>query len=98
MKMFENLSPRKKLFQQIISVLLILGAALCIYQPEYHALRVFTRYAPQITIGYWLLGLFFLAIYNARLTMLSFICCGFLLQKHLKTTYCISVLPKLISH
>ncbi len=78
MKMFENLSPRKKLFQQIISIVLIFGAALCIFQPEYHALRVFTRYAPQITIGYWLLGLLFLAVQNARLTMLSFICCGFL--------------------
>lgn len=78
MEMFEILTPKKELFQRIISGILIFGAILCIYQPEYHALRVFTRYAPQITIGYWLLGLSFLALKNARLTMVSFICCGFL--------------------
>jgi endonuclease/exonuclease/phosphatase (EEP) superfamily protein YafD len=78
MEMFEKLTPHKQLFQRIISVLLIFGAGLCIFQPEYHALRVFTRYAPQITIGYWLLGLLFLALSNTRLTMVSFICCGFL--------------------
>ncbi len=78
MEMFENLTPKKKLFQRIIGIVLIFGAILCIYQPEYHALRVFTRYAPLITMGYWLLGLAFLVLKNARLTMLSFICCGFL--------------------
>ena len=78
MEMFENLSPQKKAVQRIVSVILIFGAVLCIYQPEYHALRVFTRFAPQITIGYWLLGLFFLTVQHARLTMVSFICCGFL--------------------
>lgn len=78
MEMFEILTPKKELFQRIISGILIFGAILCIYQPEYHALRVFTRYAPQITISYWLLGLGFLAIKQARLTMVSFICCGFL--------------------
>lgn len=78
MEMFEILTPKKELFQRIISGILIFGAILCIYQPEYHALRVFTRYAPQITISYWLLGLGFLAIKQTRLTMVSFICCGFL--------------------
>jgi len=77
-EMFENLTYKKKLFQRIVGAILISGAILCIYQPEYHALRVFTRYAPQFTIGYWVLGLAFLALKNARLTMLSFICCGFL--------------------
>lgn len=76
--MFEDRSNKKKLFQLVIGFVLIGGALLCIIQPEYHTLRVFTRYAPQITISYWLLGLGFLAIKNARLTMVSFICCGFL--------------------
>ena len=78
MEMFENLTHKKRLFQRIIGSIMIFGAILCIYQPEYHALRVFTRYAPQITMGYWLLGLAFLVLKHARLTMLSFICCGFL--------------------
>ena len=76
--MFEYHSNKKKLFQRVVGFVLIVGALLCIIQPEYHTLRVFTRYAPQITISYWLLGLGFLAIKNARLTMVSFICCGFL--------------------
>lgn len=76
--MFENLTLKKKLFQRIISAFLIFAALLCIVQPEYHVLRVFTRYAPQITIGYWGLGLVFLVTKNARLTMVSFVCCGFL--------------------
>jgi endonuclease/exonuclease/phosphatase (EEP) superfamily protein YafD len=78
MEMFEILTPKKQLFQRIISAILIFGTLLCIYQPEYHALRVFTRFAPQFTIGYLLLGLVFLATKNSRLTMVSFICCGFL--------------------
>ena len=78
MEMFEKLTPNKKLFQRIISGILIFGAILCIYQPEYYMLRIFTRFAPQITIGYLLLGLIFLVFKNARLTMVSFICCGFL--------------------
>lgn len=78
MEMFEYLTYKQKLLQRAIGAVLIAGALLCIFQPEYHALRVFTRYAPQITMGYWLLGLGFLAIKQARLTMVSFICCGFL--------------------
>ncbi len=78
MDMFENLTYKQTLLQRIIGAVLIAGALLCIFQPEYHALRGFTRYAPQITMGYWLLGLGFLAIKKARLTMVSFICCGFL--------------------
>ena len=78
MEMFENLTYKQTLLQRVIGAVLILGALLCIFQPEYHSLRVFTRFAPQITIVYWLLGLGFLAIKQARLTMVSFICCGFL--------------------
>ena len=75
MEMFENLTYKQTLLQRAIGAVLIMGALLCIFQPEYHSLRVFTRFAPQITMGYWLLGLGFLAIKQARLTMLSFICC-----------------------
>ena len=78
MEMFEHLTHKQQLFQRIVGTFMIIGAALCIYQPEYHALRVFTRFAPQITVGYWLLGLTFLTLKKSRLTMLSFICCGFL--------------------
>ncbi len=78
MDMFEILTPKKKLFQRIVSSLLIFGAFLCIYQPDNHYLRFFARFAPQFTLGYFLLGLIFLTTKNSRLTMVSFICCGFL--------------------
>ena len=78
MEMFETLTYKKMVLQRLTGSVLIAVALLCIFQPEYLTLRGFTRYAPLITVGYWLLGLIFLALKQARLTMVSFICCGFL--------------------
>ena len=64
--------------ERIIAAALLVGVILCIYQPEYQSIKVWTRYAPQITIFYWLLGLLFLALRQNRLTMIAFICCGFM--------------------
>jgi endonuclease/exonuclease/phosphatase (EEP) superfamily protein YafD len=64
--------------ERIIVVVLLVGVLLCIYQPDSYTIKSLTRFAPQITIGYWLLGLFFLAIRQNRLTMIAFICCGFM--------------------
>jgi endonuclease/exonuclease/phosphatase (EEP) superfamily protein YafD len=64
--------------ERIIAIGLFVGVLLCIYQPDSYTIKSLTRFAPQITIGYWLLGLFFLAIRQNRLTMIAFICCGFM--------------------
>jgi endonuclease/exonuclease/phosphatase (EEP) superfamily protein YafD len=64
--------------ERIIAVLLVVGVLLCIYQPDSYTIKSWTKFAPQITIGYWVLGLFFLAIRQNRLTMIAFISCGFL--------------------
>ena len=64
--------------ERTIAAVLIVGVLLCIYQPDSYTIKSLTRFAPQITIGYWLIGLFFLAIRQNRLTMVAFICCGFM--------------------
>jgi endonuclease/exonuclease/phosphatase (EEP) superfamily protein YafD len=64
--------------ERIIAVGLFVGVLLCIYQPDSYTIKSLTRFAPQITIGYWLAGLFFLAIRQNRLTMIAFVCCGFM--------------------
>ncbi len=71
-------SKRLRLFNSAVSFLLIVGAVLCVYTPDNIAMKGWASYAAQITMGYWLLGLFFLAVKQTRLTMVSFVCCAFL--------------------
>jgi endonuclease/exonuclease/phosphatase (EEP) superfamily protein YafD len=71
-------SKRLRLFNSAASFLLIVGAVLCVYTPDNISIKGWASYAAQITMGYWLLGLFFLAVKQTRLTMVSFVCCAFL--------------------
>ncbi len=64
--------------ERLIAIALIGGVLLCIYQPDSYTIKSWTKFAPHITISYWIAGLFFLAVKQNRLTMVSFICCGFL--------------------
>jgi endonuclease/exonuclease/phosphatase (EEP) superfamily protein YafD len=64
--------------ERIIAGVLVVGALLCIYQPEYHIIKSCTKYAPQIAIAYWLLGLIFLSLRSTKLTLVAFISCGFM--------------------
>ena len=64
--------------ERIIAVLLFVGVLLCIYPPDYPIIKVWAKYSPLITIGYWVLGLLFLILRQNRLTMIAFICCGFM--------------------
>jgi endonuclease/exonuclease/phosphatase (EEP) superfamily protein YafD len=74
----ETQSKRLQLFNSAASFLLIVGAVLCVYTPDNIEMKGWASYAAQITMGYWLLGLFFLAVKQTRLTMVSFVCCAFL--------------------
>jgi endonuclease/exonuclease/phosphatase (EEP) superfamily protein YafD len=76
---------RLQLLTNAASLLLIVGAVLCVYTPNNILLKGWAAYSSQITMGYWLLGLFFLTLRLPRLTMASFICCAFLCI-HLKST------------
>jgi endonuclease/exonuclease/phosphatase (EEP) superfamily protein YafD len=71
-------SRRLQLLTQAASLLLIVGAVLCVYTPNNILFKNWAAYAAQITMGYWVLGLLFLALRQPRLTMISFICCAFL--------------------
>jgi endonuclease/exonuclease/phosphatase (EEP) superfamily protein YafD len=71
-------SKRLQLIINAASLLLIVGALLCVYTPDNLMLKGWASYASQITLGYWLLGLLFLSFKLNRLTMVSFVCCAFL--------------------
>jgi endonuclease/exonuclease/phosphatase (EEP) superfamily protein YafD len=71
-------SKRLQLMTNAASLLLIVGAVLCVYTPDNILFKSWAAYAAQITMGYWVLGLFFLTLRLPRLTMASFICCAFL--------------------
>jgi endonuclease/exonuclease/phosphatase (EEP) superfamily protein YafD len=71
-------SKRLQIFNNAVSLLLIVGAVLCVYTPNTLMLKGWASYASQLTLGYWLLGLFFLSLKLNRLTMVSFISCAFL--------------------
>ena len=64
--------------ERITAVLLMVGVLLCIYQLDYPIIKAWAKHAPHIAITYWVLGLLFLAFRQNRLTMIAFICCGFM--------------------
>jgi endonuclease/exonuclease/phosphatase (EEP) superfamily protein YafD len=64
--------------ERITAIALIGGVLLCIYQPDSYTIKSWTKFSPLIAVGYWVIGLFFLAIKQNRLTMIAFISCGFL--------------------
>jgi endonuclease/exonuclease/phosphatase (EEP) superfamily protein YafD len=78
MEIFEPTTSRNRWIERTIGLLLFAGVAICIIQPEMGILKKWAQYANQIAIGYWLLGLAFLALKRPRLTLISFAACGFL--------------------
>jgi len=64
------------IFQFGISLLLILGAAMCIYTPNDLYCKWAANYANQVMFGYLLLGVVFMFIRQPRLMFTSFGCCA----------------------
>ncbi len=58
------------------TLLIILGAIICIYTPNYLFIKIGTRFAGIFMLSYLALGLFFLVIKQPGLMMTSFICCA----------------------
>jgi endonuclease/exonuclease/phosphatase (EEP) superfamily protein YafD len=77
-EIFEQTTPQTRWIERFISFLLLLGIALCIYQPEIGVIKKWAQYAPQIAISYWVMGLVFLILRRSRLTFVSFSACGLL--------------------
>jgi len=58
------------------TLLIIIGAVICIFTPNYFFLKLGTRFAGIVMLGYLLMGIFFLSIRQSGLMMTSFICCA----------------------
>lgn len=71
------LSSMQKIVFFILTAILILGIILCIYTPNYTAFN-WSRYAPQIAIGYWVLGMILFFFRQYRLQFIAFACCALL--------------------
>jgi endonuclease/exonuclease/phosphatase (EEP) superfamily protein YafD len=63
---------------KLISILFIVGVFFCVITPNFFVFKWWSRYAMQITIIYWVLGMVFLFLKNIRLTFIAFICTVFL--------------------
>ena len=59
-----------------LTLVIIVGALICIFTPNYFFLKLGTRFAGIVMLGYLILGMFFLLIKQSGLMMTSFICCA----------------------
>ncbi len=62
--------------QIIISALIVLGAAFCIFAPNYYLFKLGSEFAIQIMLGYLVGGFVFLYFQQPKLTFTSFACCA----------------------
>ena len=67
----------KQLFFVIVTVLLILGVIACVYTPNYTIFK-WSRFAPQIAICYWVIGMVFFFLRQYQLQFITFGCCALL--------------------
>ncbi|MEO1517590.1 MAG: endonuclease/exonuclease/phosphatase family protein [Bacteroidota bacterium] len=62
--------------QMALNVLIVLGAVICVFTPNYYLFKIGAGFAVKIMIGYLLLSMFFLVIGQSRLMFTSMICCA----------------------
>ncbi len=95
MNLFESKPEQEnKVLFYIISIILVLGVIFCIYTPNFTVFKWWARFSSQISIGYWILGILFLAFKKPRLTMVAFVSCLFLCLYLRNTTNTAMVPPK----
>lgn len=83
---------KKERIVNLIGLLLIFGVVVCVYLPHVPMFRWWSRYAMQITVVYWLLGILFLVVRQPRLTMFAFAASG-MLALYLRATSNTALLP-----
>ncbi|MEM9918494.1 MAG: endonuclease/exonuclease/phosphatase family protein [Bacteroidota bacterium] len=64
------------LIRLTLSALIILGALVCIFTPNYYLFKIGAGFAVKIMIGYLFLSMFFLVMGQSRLMFTSMICCA----------------------
>jgi len=62
--------------QVIVSAMIIVGALLCVFTPNYYLFKMGSTFAIQIMLGYLVGGLIFLYFKQPMLTFTSFACCA----------------------
>lgn len=62
--------------QFTLTTLIIVGALVCIFTPNYLLFKQGANFANQIMIGYLLMSMFFLVLNQSRLMLTSIICCA----------------------
>jgi len=62
--------------QLILTTLIILGALICVFTPNYLLFKIGASFANQIMMAYLGLGLLFLILKQHKLTFTCFACCG----------------------
>lgn len=62
--------------RQILTLLLLGGALASMFPPDSYTLKWWSHRAEWVTLGYLLLGIFFLLLNNARLMFVCFGCCA----------------------
>jgi len=62
--------------QLILSALIVLGAVVCIFTPNYYLFKMGSEFAIQIMLGYLVGGFVFLYFQQPKLTFTSFACCA----------------------
>ena len=65
-----------KFTQAFLTTLIILGATICIFTPNYFLFKMGSQFAVQIMIGYLLLAMMFLFFRQSQLMFTSFACCA----------------------
>ena len=75
----------QKNVDSLIAGLIVIGALLCIFTPNYPLFKWWAHYAMQITLAYWLIGVLLLLKRSARLGIITFCSCA-LLCIYLKST------------
>ncbi len=61
-----------------LTTLIILGAVICVFTPNYLLFKIGASFANQIMLVYLAMGLIFLVLKQPKLTFTSFACCGVL--------------------
>ena len=62
--------------QLVLISLILLGAFLCVFTPNYFVFKMGARFAVQIMLGYLMLGIVFLLSRQQKLMFTSFACCA----------------------
>ncbi len=62
--------------QFLLSTLIILGAVICIFTPNYFLFKLGASYAVHLMFGYLFIGILFLMLKQSNLMFTSFACCA----------------------